>query len=297
MDKLTALRVFRRIVERQSFSRAARDLSLSNAAVSKNLRELEDELGAPLIQRTTRRLHVTPLGESYLRKAIAILDALAEADRTVKDHATTPRGLLRVAAPMSLGLTGIAATACEFLVRHPDVKLDLDMSDRAVDLLREGFDVCIRGGGAQRDSNLVAKRLTRIDRIVVASPTYLARSGEPRSPAELSQHRCLVYSLSSSPTRWSFVKGTAKKSVEIDGPLRVNSSLAIVQGAVAGLGLAFVPVIAVERELAERRVVSVLREWQGEPQTLQAIYTRHRQSSPLVRRFVEHLADRLGRGP
>lgn len=295
MDKLTALRVFRRVVERESFSRAARDLSLSNAAVSKNVRELEDDLGARLIQRTTRRLHLTPLGESYYQRAVAVLDALAEADRTVKDHATTARGLLRVAAPMSLGLSGVAAATSEFLVRHPEVRIDLEMNDRVVDVVREGFDVCIRGAGPLADSNLVARKITRIDRIVVAAPSYVARTGEPRTPADLAQHRCLVYSLSSSPNRWSFVKGATRKAVDVDGPLRVNSSLALVQAAVAGLGIAFVPVMSVERELADQRVVPLLGEWRGEPQSLYALHVRHRQTSRLVRAFVDHLAERLRR--
>ncbi len=295
MDKLTALRVFRCVVERESFSRAARDLRLSNAAVSKNVRELEAELGAPLIQRTTRRLHLTPVGEAYYRRTVAILDALVEADRAVKDLTTAPRGLLRIASPMSLGLTAIAPAIAEFLLAYPDVKLDVEMCDRVVDVVREGFDVCIRGGGTLADSSLVAKKLARIDRVVIAAPSYLENAGEPRSPAQLATHPCLVYSLSSSPTRWTFVKGATTKSVDIDGPLRVNSSLALVQATVAGVGLAFVPELTVRRELAKKRLVTVLREWKGEPQALYAVYPRHRESSRALRLFVEHLSERLGR--
>ena len=297
MDKLTALRVFRRVVERESFSRAARDLRLSNAAVSKNVRELEEELGAPLIQRTTRRLHLTPVGEGYYQRAVAILDALAEADRSVKDLTTTPRGLLRVASPMSLGLTDVTPAIADFLVQYPDVKLELEMSDRAVDVVREGFDVCIRGGGALADSSLVAKKLTHLQRVVVGARSYIDRAGEPRSPAQLASHRCLVYSLSTSPTRWTFVKGASTKSVDIDGPLRASSSLALVQAAAAGVGLAFVPLLAVRRELAEDRLVTILRDWRGEPQALYAVYPRHRERSHLLRLFIEHLAQRLVGAP
>ena len=293
MDKLTALRVFRRVVEHESFSRAARDLRLSNAAVSKNVRELEEELGAPLIHRTTRRLHLTPAGEAYYQHAVAILDALAEADQAVKELASAPRGVLRIASPMSLGLTDIAPAVADFLLRYPDVKLELEMSDRVVDVVREGFDICIRGGGTLTDSTLVAKKLTRLQRVVVAARSYLDRVGEPRSPAQLATHQCLVYSLSSSPTRWTFVKGATKKSVDIDGPLRVNSSLALVQAAAAGLGLAFVPLRAVRRELAEDRLVTVLRDWKDEPQALYAVYPRHRESSRLLRLFIEHLSQHL----
>ena len=293
MDKLTALRVFRRVVERESFSRAARDLRLSNAAVSKNVRELEAELGAPLIQRTTPRLHHTPVGEEYYQLTVAILDALGDADRAVRELTTAPRGLLRIASPMSLGLTHVAPAIAEFLVQYPEVKLDLEMSDRVVDVVREGFDLSIRGGGVLTDSTLVAKKLARLERVVVGAPSYVERAGEPRSPAQLAAHRCLIYSLSSSPTRWTFVKGSTTKSVDIDGPLRVNSSLALVQAAVAGAGLAFVPVLAARREIGGGRLVPVLRDWKGEPQALYAIYPRHRESSHVLRLFLDHLARRL----
>jgi DNA-binding transcriptional LysR family regulator len=296
MEKLTALRVFRRVVERESFSRAARDLRLSNAAVSKNVRELEAELGAPLIHRTTRRLHLTPAGEAYYGRVVAILDALVDADRDVKELTSAPRGVLRIASPMSLGLTDVAPAIAEFLVQYPDVKLELEMNDRAVDVVREGFDVCIRGSGALADSTLVAKKLARLERVVVAAPSFLERVGVPRSPGQLATSRCLVYTLSSSPTQWTFIRGTTKKSVVIDGPLRVNSSLALVQAAVAGVGLAFVPVLVVRRELAEGKLVSVLPEWKGEPQSLSAIYPRHRESSHLLGLFLEHLSRRLASG-
>lgn len=294
MDKLTALRVFRRIVERQSFSRAARDLALSNAAVSKNLRELEEALGATLIQRTTRRLRVTPLGETYYRRAVEILESIADADRAVLDHARTLRGLLRVSCPMSLGLAGVAAAATDFLVRHPEVKLDLVLDDRLVDLVREGFDVCIRGGDPLPDSGLVARRLAPIERVLVAAPSYVARVGEPRTPRDLARHRCLVYSLSRTPARWTFVKGARTQAVVVDGPLQMSSSLALVQAAAAGLGVAFVPRLVADQELAAQRVIPLLRDWQGEPQALNAIYLRHRHTPTLLRRFVEHLEARLG---
>ncbi len=293
MDKLTALRVFRRVVERQSFSRAARDLRLSNAAVSKNVRELEAELGTPLIRRTTRRLSLTPAGEGYYEQTIAILDALADADRSIKELSGAPRGLLRISAPMSLGLTVFAPLLGELLVEHPDVKFDLEMNDRVVDVVREGFDLCIRGSGALEDSSLVAKRIARLERVVVGARRYFDERQLPRTPEALATHRCFVYSLSSSPTRWSFVKGSTKKSVDIDGPLRINSSLALVQAAIAGAGLAFVPVLTVQRELAEGRLVQVLTEWKSEPQALYVIHAKHRESSPLVRLVVSHLAERL----
>ncbi|MDF2695308.1 MAG: transcriptional regulator [Labilithrix sp.] len=299
MEKLTALRVFRRVVELASFSRAARDLRLSNAAVSKNIRELEEELGAPLIQRTTRRLHLTAVGEAYYERTSALLDALAEADREAKDASAVPRGLLRVSCPMSLGLTTVMPTIADFLAQHPSLRIDVEMNDRVVDLIREGYDLGIRGAGPLPDSTLVARKLTAIERVVVAAPSYVARAGEPRSPSQLASHPCLLYSLASQPSRWTFSKGrtaSTTKTIEVDGPLRVNSSLGVVQAAVRGLGLALVPTFTVQRELADGRLVRVLTDWRSESLALYAVYPRHRESSRSLKLLVAHLVATLAAG-
>ncbi len=295
MEKLTALRIFRRVVERKSFSRAARELRISNAAVSKNVRELEAELGAPLIQRTTRRLSTTPAGEAYYARVVAILDELADADRAVRETSSTARGVLRVATPMSLGLTKVMPAVSSFLGEHPEVRIELEMNDRHVDIIREGFDLAIRGTGALEDSSRVARRLASIERVVVASPAYLGRVGTPVTPADLRAHRCLVYASSSSASRWELVRGSTHRAIEIDGPLRVNSSLALVQAAVDGVGLALVPVWTVERELGDARLTRVLRAWSGEPQALHAVYPRHHEISRTLRLFVDHLVNALAR--
>lgn len=295
MEKLTALRVFRHVVERKSFSRAARDLRLSNASVSKNVRELEAELGAPLIQRTTRRLHTTAAGEAYYARVVAILDALADADRAARDTSITPRGLLRVAMPMSIGLTRMMPAISRFLVEYPELRIELEMNDRVVDVVREGFDLAIRAGSALADSSLVARKLAVFDRVLVASADYVARAGSPRAPAELERHRCLVYSSSNDATEWTLVRGTTRRTVEIAGPLRVNSSLALVQSAVAGVGIALVPIWTAERELAGGGLIRVLEDWSGQPATLQAVYPRHHEVSRTLRLFVDHLVLHLKR--
>lgn len=293
MEKLTALRIFRRVVERKSFSRAARELHISNAAVSKNVRELEAELGAPLILRSTRRLNTTPAGEEYYARVVAILDELTDADRAVTDTCATPRGLLRVSAPMSLGLTRLMPAVATFLAKHEEVSVELEMNDRVIDVIREGFDLAIRGGGALPDSSLVARRLAAIERVLVASPDYIARTGTPAAPADLGEHRCLVYSGSSSVTKWTLAKGTTRRAIEITGPFRVNSSLALVQAACAGVGIALVPLWTAEGELAKGRLVRVLREWSGEPHDLHAVYPRHHEVSRTLRLFVDHLVAAL----
>lgn len=290
MDKLTALRVFRRVAELASFSAAARDLRLSNAAVSKNVRELEEALGAQLLQRTTRRVHLTPAGEQYLGRVVAILDELANADGAASEQSQAPRGRLRVAAPMSFGLCELAAKVAAFGTLYPELSIELELNDRFVDVIREGFDVAIRGSGPLPDSNLVAKKLLDIERLVCASPEYLARHGEPKSPQSLTRHRALLYSLSSTPGVWAFRKGKAKVTVELRGALSVNSSLALVAAATEGAGVAFLPSFAVKSQLQSGRLRRLLPAWRSEPQALYALYPRHRFTSRGVRLFVEQLA-------
>lgn len=292
MEKLTALRVFRTVCELGSFSGAARRLRLSNPAVSKNVRELEEELGTRLIERTTRSVRTTEAGEAYLHRARAILDELAALDAEIKEHAGTPRGALRVAAPMSLGVARLAPLIGAFLVQYPELRIDLEMSDRYVDLVAEGFDVALRGG-ALGDSSLVARKLDVIERVLCAAPSYLERHGRPRRPQELAQHRCLVYSLAKTPGRVSLRRQGRRVNVRVSGPLSVNSSLALAGAAAAGAGIALLPQLAVTEMLARGQLVPVLESWSAEPQALYAVYPRHHQVSRRVRLFVDYLAERL----
>jgi DNA-binding transcriptional LysR family regulator len=289
MDKLTALRVFRRVCETGSFTSAARELRLSNAAVSKNVRELEEELGARLIERTTRRLRITEAGEAYLRRVSAILDELETVDAEVKDKSSSPRGSLRVAAPMSLGVSRLAHAVGAFLVQYPGLEVELEMNDRYVDLVAEGFDVAIRGGALQ-DSSLVARKLGTIERVLVAAPSYLRAHGRPRHPRELARHRCLVHSLARSPARWVLTQKSRTVRLDISGPLSINSSLGLAGAAVAGAGIALLPRATVSDALSTGQLEAVLRDWRAEHQSLYAVYPRHHQVSQRVRLFVDFLA-------
>lgn len=290
MDKLTALRVFRRVVELGSFAAAARDLDLSNAAISKNVRELESELGAALLNRTTRRLHLTEAGEAYLSRVRDVLDELAEADAAAAEHVGAPRGRLRVTAPMSIGITKIAPAIASFVAKYPEISIDIAFDDRQVDVVEGGYDLAVRGAGRLKDSDLAARKLGDLDRVVCASPDYIRRRGAPKKPADLSAHACLVYTLSASPDRWSFSRNGKVETVEIAGPLRMNNSLALAAAVAAGAGLALLPTFLVERQLRDRAVQPVLAGWKCEPSALYAVFPRHRQSSIKLRAFIEHLS-------
>jgi DNA-binding transcriptional LysR family regulator len=293
MDKLTALRIFRRVNELGSFAAAARDLDLSNAAVSKNIRELEDHLGVRLINRTTRRLHLTEAGAGYLNRVSAILEDLGNADTAAASEASGLRGRLKVAAPMSVGLAKVAPAIAAFLVDHPGMAVDLELDDRPADIIGDGYDVAIRGAGRLKDSSLVARLLTRLDRTACASPDYLRARGEPRTPAALAGHDCLIYSLSASPDRWIFRRGKEVQAAAIGGRLRINNSLALAAAAAAGLGIALVPRFAVAAELARGALVEILDGWRCEPISIYAIYPKQRHESLKVRRFIEHMAQAL----
>ena len=293
MDKLVALKVFRRVVELEGFSRAAEDLGLSNAAISKNVQELEKELGTQLIHRTTRRLSLTETGQLYFQRICHILDELENAEETVSDLSARPRGLLRVTVPMSLGLTHVATIIYQFQAVYPDIRIDLVLNDRYVDLIEEGFDVGIRGSSRLNDVGLVARQICDIQRVVCASPAYIRQRGEPQSPAELERHPCVIYSMARSPHQWSFQRNDETVTVTVDGSLKVNNSLAASQAAVAGLGLLFLPTFAVLDALGSGKLQVILKEWSTEPLTLYAIYPKHRQHSRKLQVFVDYISDAL----
>ncbi len=293
MDKLTALQVFRRVVELESFSHAAEALNLSNAAVSKNVQELEKELRTQLIHRTTRRLNLTEAGRLYFQRICSILDELESVEETVSDLSVKPHGLLRVTAPMSLGLTHVATAIYQFHSIYPDMRIELILNDRYVDLIEEGFDVGIRGGGLVNDNSLVTHRICDIQRVVCASPAYLKQYGEPKSPEDLKKHHCVVYTLARSPYEWSFWRGDETVTVKVDGSLKVNNSLAASQAAVAGLGLIFLPMFTVLEALEQGKLKIVLKEWSAEPLTLYAVYPKHRQYSGKLQVFIDFISDAL----
>jgi DNA-binding transcriptional LysR family regulator len=294
MDKLIALNVFRRVVEFKSFSRAADALNLSNAAVSKNVQELEKELGTQLIHRTTRRLNLTEAGRLYFQRVSSILDELERVEEFVSDLSVKPHGLLRVTAPMSLGLTHVATAIYQFQSIYPDMRIELILNDRYVDLIEEGFDVGIRGGGRLvNDTSLVSHRICDIQRVVCASPAYLKQYGEPKSPEDLKKHHCVIYTLARSPHEWSFWRGHETVSVHVDGSLKVNNSLAASQAAVAGLGLIFLPMFTVLDGLERGMLKNVLKEWSTEPLTLYAIYPKHRQHSGKLQVFIDFISEAL----
>ncbi len=207
MDQLIAMRAFRQVAELASFSAAAEKLNMSNGAVSKHVSALENHLGVQLLVRTTRYVGLTDSGRSYLERCARILDDIGESEIALSRHHTTPRGTLRVNAPVSFAILHLGALFAEFLQRYPEIQLDLNLNDRFVDPVEEGFDMVIRIIRQLPDSNLIARKLADIDYVICAAPSYLKRAGTPRIPEDLASHECLLY-----------VQGSPHNELRLQGP-------------------------------------------------------------------------------
>jgi len=297
MDLLAAIEAFVRVAESNSFSEAARRLRLSKSVVSRQVSALEAELGVRLFHRTTRSLALTEAGRGYFERTTRILEELEAARLAVSHLQATPRGLLRVNAPMSFGFLHLAPALPDFLALYPDVSVDLVMNDRFVDLVEEGFDVAVRIG-ALEDSSLIARRLAPVRRVLCASPAYLAARGVPGSPDELMSHDCLCNSNIATLHEWRFLAPDGKPChVDVKGRLRANNGDALRIAALRHLGIANLPSFIVGGDLRAGALVTVLDAFTLQDMTLNAVYPHARYLSPKVRAFVDFLAERFGPRP
>ena len=288
MDKIRALTVFRRVVELGSFVAAADDLNLSKAAVSRNINELESYLGCPLINRTTRHLHITDNGQLYYQQVCNVLDALKNADQSVIESSHTLKGKLKISAPMSLGIVEINPIICAFMQEHPELTIELVMSDEYMDLIEQGVDVAIRGGGELGNSSLRSRKLFDIRRVLCAAPAYIAKAPAFDSPDDIVNHALLSYSLSSTARRWTFKKDNEVRTIDLPpSTYMVNSGLALTQTACAGHGIALLPDFFVEKAIASGELVELLPEWQMDKHALYVVYPYHKEQSQKVRALID----------
>lgn len=293
MDHLTALRVFRQAVELGSFAEVSRRVGLSPAAISKNIGELETHVGARLLNRTTRRMSLTEAGAIYYERIARILDDLAEADSSLGPLQHMPSGVLRVCAPMTLTLTCLSAAIPRFLDRYPMLSIDLNMDDRRVDIVKEGYDIAIRGSDSLEDTGLIARRLMTLTHVVCGTPAYFERFGIPERPDELQNHSCVQFTLSGHPDEWEFRRAGRTVRVAIDGRYKVSSSLAVRDALRAGFGLTLIPQIYVREDLAQGRLRTVLHDWSPVETSIYAVYPSRRHVVAKVRAFLDFLVDEL----
>ena len=295
MDRYTALQVFRHVSALNSFAAAGRRLDLSPAAISKNITELEAYVGVRLINRTTRRMALTEEGRIYLEHVVRGLDAFSEADQALNPLKIEPRGTLRVSAPMTVALTRLSTAIPRFLSRYPEMILDLHLDDRRVDLIKEGFDLAIRGSDNLEDSSLIAKKLMIMPHVLCAAPSYFEAHGKPKAPSDLRSHNCVRFSLSGHADIWEFSKDGHTERIAIDARYSVTSSLAVRDALREGFGLSLIPYPYVEDDLRDGRLQSVLEDWSTVETTLYAVYPSRQHLAPKTRVFLDFLVETFSR--
>lgn len=255
------LAIFAKVVEMRSFAGAATELALSKATVSKAVTRLEERLGARLFNRTSRQLALTDAGQRLSERAARLLADGEAAENEALAQSVVPRGLVRVAVPMTYGVKVIAPLLPEFLEAYPEVSIDLHLSDATVDLIGDGFDLGVRIGTLP-DSSLVARRLSPMRRYTVAAPAYLKKYGCPTHPMHLAQHKCFAYAYLSTASVWHYTNAAGEEaSVRPSGQLRVNNGEAVIASLLAGLGIADLPDFIIGEALASGQVEPILKDW------------------------------------
>jgi DNA-binding transcriptional LysR family regulator len=256
-----ALAIFAKVVELRSFAAAAAELALSKATVSKAVSRLEARLGARLFNRTSRRLALTDAGQKLTERAARLLADGEAVESEALSQSVAPRGLVRLAVPMTFGVKVVAPILPAFLEQYPDVSIDLHLSDAMVNLIGEGFDAGLRIASLP-DSSLIARRLCAMPRYTVAAPAYLKQYGRPTHPMHLAQHRCFAYAYLSTPNVWHFTNAAGEQaSVRPAGQLRVNNGEAVLPALIAGLGIADLPEFIVSDAIASGEVEVILKGW------------------------------------
>ncbi|MFJ1571209.1 LysR family transcriptional regulator [Pseudomonas sp. NPDC088322] len=292
MNPYEDMRIFTQVMQAGSFTAAADLLGMSKQSVSRRLMQLEERLGVRLLNRSTRRLDATPLGQQYFDSAVRLLGEMQQAEQDISGQTQALRGTLRLSAPLSFAISHLGSLLTEFLQLHAQLIVEIDLSDRAVDLIGEGYDLALRIGTLE-DSSLVARRIASIERVYCASPGYLAARGTPLEPEALREHDCLPYG-HSRQVQWQF-KGQGKilQAIAVSGRMRANNGELLRDAAIAGMGVTYLPAFIVEQALADGRLVKLLEAWTPPPLQLSAVYPQHRQIARPVQAFVEFLRERL----
>jgi DNA-binding transcriptional LysR family regulator len=288
MDTHTAMATFAKVVELGSFAAAADKLQQARSVVTRQVAYLEEKYGARLLNRTTRKLSLTDAGQAFYDRVRPIINEMQELEEALRNDGGTPTGRLRVSAPVSFGILHLGPIVSDFLDKYPDIMIDLDLNDRVVDLVEEGFDVAIRIGTLQ-ESSLVARALAPQELVLCAAPAYLARHGMPRNPDDLKQHRCLHYAYFSSGSEWRFDKDGQSWNVRVPVSLRANNGDILCAAAMAGQGVILEPTFLVEQALQDGRLVRLLPDYSRPAIKMYAVYPHRRHLSAKVRSFVDHL--------
>jgi DNA-binding transcriptional LysR family regulator len=293
MDRFQAITAFGKVVETGSFVRAAERLGVSVSAVSRQVSDLEAHLDARLLNRTTRRLSLTESGRVFYERCIQLLADLDEAEQSAGAGTIRPRGTLRLTCGTTFGARHLAPAIAEFIVRYPEMRFDVELSDRATDLVDEGFDAAVRIGtiGSQ---NLVGRKIGETQLVCCASPAYLAKHGEPKAPEDLVAHACLTYEYSALKNVWPFRDQEGRdRSVKVMGPVHANHGRFLTALAVEGAAIVLEPDFLVGPEVRAGRLVPILRRFEVPPGNIYVVYPSRRNLSAKVRAFADFLSARF----
>jgi len=291
MDKLRSMEVFVAAVDTGSFTAAAERFGISAVMVGKHVRELEQRLGAALLTRTTRRQSLTEIGRHYADQCRAILSQIDAAERGAESLRMAPRGVLKVSCAVSFGMDWLAPMIADYLEQYPEVSVDLNLNDRMIDMVEEGFDIAVRIGTLE-DSSLVARPLGPYGVVICGSPGYLARRGVPQAPADLAQHECLEFSGWVPQARWRLKGEKDGRNVPLSR-LRANNSYALKQAALAGFGLIMQAEVVLAQDIAAGRLVRVLDDYLPTPRPMHLLYPRDRQPTPKLTSFIDFMLSRF----
>jgi DNA-binding transcriptional LysR family regulator len=293
VDRFIAISAFVKVVETGSFARAAERLDVSVSSVSRHVSDLEAHLDARLLNRTTRRLSLTESGRVFHERCVQLLADLEEAEESAGAGTVAPRGTLRLTSSITFGARQLAPAIAAFMSRYPAMRFDVELSDRAVDIVEEGFDIAVRIGviGSQ---NLVGRRIGTTHLVCCAAPNYLERHGEPATPEDLVSHACLTYEYASLRNVWAFRDRNGQEhNVRIAGSLHANNGRFLEAMAVAGTGIVYEPDFIVGPDVRSGKLTPILREFSPPPASIYVVYPSRRHLSAKVRAFTDFLAAHL----
>jgi LysR family transcriptional regulator for bpeEF and oprC len=297
MPDLRTLAIFVKVAERQSFVRAATDLGITQSGVSNSIKRLEDQIGTPLLLRTTRRVSLTEDGAAFFERCRQALAAIDEAEQVLKRAQIRPSGTLRIDVPIAFGRLKLVPPLGAFQDEYPDVRLRITFTDRYIDLIEEGVDVAVRFGALQ-DSSLIARRLTTTQFNVVGSPRYLAKHGRPKTLDDLKAHNCLAFAARDTRrTRdWRFATADGETTLTPRGAMTLTDGASMCDAATAGYGLAQLHNYYLDIAIAQKKLVPVLAEFNPRPIPISLVYPQMRHLTPNVRAFVDFMVARFKTG-
>ena len=292
-SQLSDIAAFVCVVKLKSFTAAAEQLNTSKSVISKYVSRLESRLGVKLLTRTTRRLTLTEIGKVFYDGVCEGLDKISDAEQSVSFLQDTPRGILKINAPLSFGALHIAPFLNEFLTVCPEVQIDLSFDDHKVDMVKEGFDITVRIT-KQLEGNLFARRLAPCHHVIVASPAYLKMHGEPKEPEDLVDHNVITYQFQESPWEWEFRSDNSKsKRIPVRGVVKMNNSLAMKEAALAGVGICRMPTFIAGGEINAGDLIQLLPTYNLLELSIYLVFTERKNMAPKIRAFIDFMADRM----